>query len=964
MAEATGLRNSCLPYPVYGLPYGVAFPLLDADGDPVSPSSPDSEISKNGDTFADCTNEATEIATSSGVCYLLLTGTELTADVVAVRIQSTGAKTTILTLYPRKLVSVRAGTSASGGSSTSTIVLDASAAAVDDYYNGMIVAAVIDSVTEVRVITDYTGSTQTATVTPDWNTAPDNDDTFTIYLPEGVQLQQSNLTYISGAAVSASSGLLNANVTQLSGDSTAADNAEAFFDGTGYAGTNNVIPLVTTTTTATNVTTVNGLAADVITATSIASDAITDAKVASDVTIASVTGSVGSVATGGISAASFAANAITAAKLDPDVTTELQSGLATASALSAVESKIDTIDGIVDAILVDTAEIGAAGAGLTVLATAANLATVAGYIDTEIADIQSRLPAALVSGRMDASVGAMAANVLTATAINADAITAAKVAADVTTEIQSGLATAAALSLLETRMRGLVLYEGIIGSTGNSTTTLHLDGLIYGNDEINDCLLVIYDNSEDEYHARWVEDWVAATKVVTVSTLPFTPENAVDAYWLLPTRRDGTALDAAGVRTAIGLASANLDTQLTAIDDYIDSEVAAIKAKTDQLTFTTANRVDCQVYGMQADTLTASALATDAVSEIQSGLATAANLATVAGYLDTEVAAILEDTGTTLPAQISALNNLSQAQAQTAAESALQTYNLDHLVKSAVDTNWATTVHLDSVLGHLADNGTTATFDRTTDSQEAIRDRGDADWVTATGFSTLDAAGVRTAVGLASANLDTQLSTIDDFLDTEIAAIKAKTDNLPADPADASDIASAFSTVNSTLSTIAGYIDTEVSTILSRLGTPSDLGSGASVAANLVDIEAQTDDIGAAGAGLTALASAANLATLTAYVDTEVAAIKAKTDNLPAAPAATGDIPTVSQIWTTALTEAYAADGAAFTAAQGLFMIWSALSEFAISSTTITCKKLDASTTSMTFTLDSSTAPTSRTRAS
>jgi hypothetical protein len=34
----------------------------------------------------------------------------------------------------------------------------------------------------------------------------------------------------------------------------------------------------------------------------------------------------------------------------------------------------------------------------------------------------------------------------------------------------------------------------------------------------------------------------------------------------------------------------------------------------------------------------------------------------VAGYLDTEIAAILEDTGATLPAQIAALNNLSAAQ--------------------------------------------------------------------------------------------------------------------------------------------------------------------------------------------------------------------------------------------------------------------------------------------------------------
>lgn len=41
-----------------------------------------------------------------------------------------------------------------------------------------------------------------------------------------------------------------ANVTQISGDTTAADNAESFFDGTGYAGTNNVIPTVTNVTNA------------------------------------------------------------------------------------------------------------------------------------------------------------------------------------------------------------------------------------------------------------------------------------------------------------------------------------------------------------------------------------------------------------------------------------------------------------------------------------------------------------------------------------------------------------------------------------------------------------------------------------------------------------------------------------------------------------------------------------------
>jgi hypothetical protein len=43
-------------------------------------------------------------------------------------------------------------------------------------------------------------------------------------------------------------GNMKADALALSGDTTAADNAESFFDGTGYAGTNNVIPTVTTLT--------------------------------------------------------------------------------------------------------------------------------------------------------------------------------------------------------------------------------------------------------------------------------------------------------------------------------------------------------------------------------------------------------------------------------------------------------------------------------------------------------------------------------------------------------------------------------------------------------------------------------------------------------------------------------------------------------------------------------------------
>lgn len=72
----------------------------------------------------------------------------------------------------------------------------------------------------------------------------------------------------------------------------------------------------------------------------------------------------------------------------------------------------------------------------------------------------------------------------------------------------------------------------------------------------------------------------------------------------------------------------------------------------------------------------------------------------------------------------------------------------------------------------------------------------------------------------------------------------------------------------------------------------------------------------------------------------------------------------VTDIWQgTALTEAYAADGAAATPAQLLYMIWSLLAELNQSGTTLTAKKLDGATSAMTFTIDSATAPTTITRA-
>lgn len=76
-------------------------------------------------------------------------------------------------------------------------------------------------------------------------------------------------------------------------------------------------------------------------------------------------------------------------------------------------------------------------------------------------------------------------------------------------------------------------------------------------------------------------------------------------------------------------------------------------------------------------------------------------------------------------------------------------------------------------LQDLADNGT-ATYDRSTDSLQALRDRGDAAWVTATGFSTHSAAdvwaaGTRTLTANTNLNDPTAAAIADAVWDEAIA---------------------------------------------------------------------------------------------------------------------------------------------------------------------------------------------------
>jgi hypothetical protein len=187
----------------------------------------------------------------------------------------------------------------------------------------------------------------------------------------------------------------------------------------------------------------------------------------------------------------------------------------------------------------------------TALAAAddAVLSAVAG-VQSDTNDIQTRLPAALVSGRMDSNVQAMANGVITAAVIATDAIDNDAIAANAVAEIQNGLATQASVDDIPT----------------NAELATALAG------------------ADDAILAQ-----VALVKAKT-DALPSDPadQSAVEAAITAAT---SPLASQASVNTVAGY----IDTEVAAGLAAVDTEVAAIKAKTDQLNFGVTGKVDANV---------------------------------------------------------------------------------------------------------------------------------------------------------------------------------------------------------------------------------------------------------------------------------------------------------------------------------------------------------------------------------
>lgn len=354
----------------------------------------------------------------------------------------------------------------------------------------------------------------------------------------------------------------------------------------------------------------------------------------------------------------------------------------------------------------------------------------------------------------------------------------------------------------------------------------------------------------------------AANLDTQIDALPTAAENAT-AVWGAGTRsltildEDSTTLDLdATIRAAVGLGSANLDTQLAAIDDAVDTEVSAIKATTDKLDQTLVNSSDGYIFtaaalqdaptggsaptaseiadevetrtiagvttvgtvnALAANSVNASALAADAVAEIQSGLATSAALATVDTVVDAiqaktdnlpsdpADASVIAGEFTTVNSKLDAIDNFVDT--EVSAIKAV-TDKLDGMVENTSD-GWIWTIaslqnapggaggltaadvwaHATRTLTAIDEDSTTLDLDATIrgavglsaanldtqiDALPTAAENATAVW--GAGARTLTAldedsttvdldAAIRAAVGLASANLDTQLGTIDSVVD-------------------------------------------------------------------------------------------------------------------------------------------------------------------------------------------------------
>lgn len=443
-------------------------------------------------------------------------------------------------------------------------------------------------------------------------------------------------------------------------------------------------------------------------------------------------------------------------------------------------------------------------------------------------------------------------------------------------------------------------------------------------DALNGCVVMIHDvASAVQCGFAVISDYTGASKTVTLTAGTTFTAAATDNIAIFPpanTAWGGGVAWASGAITAAVIADNAIDAGAIASD-----AIAAAKIATGAIT----------AAKFAAGAIDAAAIANGAI-----------DAATFAADVDAEILSYLVDDATRIDA--SQLNTHSAI-----------------TVAAIADQVWE-----EAIADHSGTAGSTA---------EALNAAGAAGdpWVTA----LPGAYGAGSAGKIVGDNLNatvssratqTSVDAIDDLLDTEMPALTTEVGKIPKSDGTSSWNATALAAIQSEANdALVAYdpptkaeLDTAQGVITALLpsalvGGRMDASVGA-MAANVLTAAATAADFGTEVA--TAVWASATR-TLSALGFT-LGASDLAADTIGASELAADAITEiVNAVLTTAMTESYNADGAAPTLAQAMFVTMQRLTEFAISGTTITVKKLDGSTTAYTLTLDDATNPTSSTRA-
>ena len=404
-------------------------------------------------------------------------------------------------------------------------------------------------------------------------------------------------------------------------------------------------------------------------------------------------------------------------------------------------------------------------------------------------------------------------------------------------------------------------YEGAIIDTTIATlasqTSFTLEEGSADDDAYNGCVVVVHDVASAIQVAQGiVSDYTGSTKTVTLAVDPavFTMA-AADSISFFP------RIDVSRVMGTLQTAG-DLATMITAVDDLLDAEIPAITAAV--ITNAAGADIAADIIAMKVDT---AAILVDTGTTLQGELdAIEAAVITNAAGVDiaadiiavkADTAAILVDTGTTLDGRIPAalvggrMDSSVGAMAAavvTAAAIATDAIDADALASNAV-------TEARSIVSGTADSGTTTTM------VDAARTEADTDY-------WKDMAILFTSGTISGqARLITAFDPVTDTITFSPATTQAVGTNtyeiIPnvaaagASAPTAAEVADAVwdedATAHQVLGTFGQAIGdpaADTTTIYQAVITDA---AGTHVAADIIAIEAQTDDIGAAGAGLTAV---------------------------------------------------------------------------------------------------------------